>query len=68
VPAGWFPFPSWVKDPEDMPGIEFFQETKDMTIFTYYTSEIGMNQELEYGGDDYHAEYPGACTHPEHQN
>src|SRR3989442_4235821 len=48
--------------------IDFFQETKDMTIFTYYTSEIGMNQELEYGGDDLHADYPGACTHPEHQS
>ena len=56
------------KDPEDRPGVEFFQEIKDMTIFAYYTSEIGMNQELEYCGDDYHADYPGACTHPEHQS
>ena len=52
-----------------MPGVEFFQEIKEMTIFAYCTSEIGMNQELEYGGDDcYHADYPGACTHPEHQS
>ncbi|PYV32000.1 MAG: hypothetical protein DMG22_14925 [Acidobacteria bacterium] len=40
---------------------------KDATIFAYYTSKIGMEQELEYAGDDYHTEFPGACTHPEHQ-
>lgn len=52
---------------EDKPGVEFFQELKDLTIFGYYTSKIGLEQELEYGGDDYHTEFPGACTHPEHQ-
>jgi hypothetical protein len=51
-----------------MPGVEFYQEIKNMTIFAYYTFEIGMSQELEYGGDYYHADYPGACTHPEHQS
>ena len=55
------------RNPEDKPGVEFFQELKDLTIFGYYTSKIGMEQELEYGGDDYHTEFPGACTHPEHQ-
>jgi Gluconate 2-dehydrogenase subunit 3 len=59
-------------DPEnniaaDRPGIEFFQELKDRTIFGYYTSQAGMERELEYGGDDYHTEFPGACNHPEHQ-
>jgi Gluconate 2-dehydrogenase subunit 3 len=52
---------------EDKPGVEFFEELKGLTIFGYYTSKIGMEQELEYGGDDYHTEFPGACTHPEHQ-
>lgn len=52
---------------DDKPGVEFFQELKDLTIFGYYTSKIGLEQELEYGGDDYHTEFPGACTHPEHQ-
>lgn len=53
---------------EDQPGVRFFQEIKDLTIFGYYTSKIGMEQELEYGGDDYHTEFPGACNHPEHLN
>ena len=56
------------KKPEDQPGVRFFQEIKDLTIYGYYTSKIGMDQELEYGGDDYHAEFPGACNHPEHLN
>lgn len=55
------------KRPEDRRGVEFFQEFKALTVFAYYTSRIGMEQELEYGGDDYHAEFPGACAHPEHQ-
>jgi len=54
-------------NPKDKPGVEFFEELKGLTIFGYYTSKIGMEQELEYGGDDYHTEFPGACTHPEHQ-
>ena len=45
-----------------------FQEIKDLTIYGYYTSKIGMEQEIEYGGDDYHTEFPGACNHPEHMN
>jgi glucoside 3-dehydrogenase (cytochrome c) hitch-hiker subunit len=56
------------KKPEDQPGVRFFEEIKDLTIFGYYTSKIGMEQELEYGGDDYHTEFPGACHHPEHLN
>ncbi len=55
------------KNPEDQPGVEFFQELKDLTVFGYTTSQIDFEQELHYGGDDYHAEYPGACTHPKHQ-
>jgi hypothetical protein len=52
--------------PEDQPGVHFFQEIKDLTIHGYYSSKIGMEQEMEYGGDDYHTEFPGACDHPEH--
>jgi len=55
-------------NPEDQGGGAFFEQMKDWTIFGYYTSKIGLEQELEYGGDDYHTEYPGACTHPEHQS
>ena len=52
--------------PEDKPGVEFFEHFKDLTIYGYYTSKIGLEQELEYGGDDYHTEFPGACTHSDH--
>ncbi len=55
------------RDPSDKNGVEFFSEIKDYTIFAYYTSKIGMEQELQYAGGDYHTEFPGACTHPEHQ-
>ena len=47
-------------------GREFFAAIKSMTIAGYYTTEIGLNQEL---GDDGHlvlAEFEG-CTHKEHQ-
>jgi len=53
---------------EASPGAHFFERLKDATIFGYYSSRIGLEQELQYGGDDYHAEYSGACTHPEHQS
>ncbi len=58
-------------DPEnsnvnDRPGIQFFNLIKELTIFGYYTSEIGMDQELKYGGDTYHTSFPGACKHPGH--
>jgi hypothetical protein len=54
------------KQPDDQPGVHFFQEIKDLTIYGFYSSKIGMEQEMEYGGDDYHTEFPGACDHPEH--
>ncbi|MDE3180412.1 MAG: gluconate 2-dehydrogenase subunit 3 family protein [Acidobacteriota bacterium] len=53
---------------EDLEGVKFFQAIKDATLFGYYTSQIGLDQELHYGGDDYHDSFPGACTHPEHQS
>ena len=43
----------------------FFAELKRMTADGYYTSEIGIHQDLEYQGNTYVAEFPG-CTHPEH--
>jgi hypothetical protein len=38
-----------------------------MTIDGYYTSEIGIKQELKYKGNTYLKEFKG-CTHPEHQS
>jgi Gluconate 2-dehydrogenase subunit 3 len=53
---------------EDHPTSElgqFFSELKRMTINGYYTSEIGIHQDLEYQGNTYLPEFPG-CNHPEH--
>jgi gluconate 2-dehydrogenase gamma chain len=56
------------QNPKDQRGVKFFQELKDLTLFGYYTSQIGMEQELHYKGDQYNDSFPGACTHPEHQS
>ena len=56
------------KKPEDQFGRKVFEGLKDFTIWGYYSSQAGLEQELQYEGDDYHAEFPGACTHPEHQS
>lgn len=45
---------------------KFFKTIKNMTIDGYYTSEIGIKQELQYKGNTYLKEFKG-CTHPEHQ-
>jgi hypothetical protein len=43
----------------------FFREAKGRTIHGYYTSEIGIHQELKYKGNQFLAEFVG-CDHPEH--
>ena len=48
--------------PED----RFFVAAKHATIDGYYTSEIGIHQDLRYQGNTALAEFPG-CTHPEHK-
>jgi gluconate 2-dehydrogenase gamma chain len=45
---------------------QFFIAVKNMTIGGYYTSEIGIHQDMGYIGNTYLAEFP-ACTHPGHQ-
>ena len=51
---------------EDAPGVAFFLALKSMTISGYYTTEIGLRQEL---GEDGRMMLPAfvGCTHPEHQ-
>ncbi len=44
----------------------FFAALKQMTVNGYYTSAIGIHQDLQYVGNDFLPEFPG-CTHPEHQ-
>lgn len=41
---------------------EFFDTLKGLTIDAYYSTEIGLVQELGYQGNTYLAEFPG-CTH-----
>jgi hypothetical protein len=45
---------------------KFFKSVKNMTIDGYYTSKIGIHDELKYKGNTYLKEFKG-CTHPEHQ-
>jgi Gluconate 2-dehydrogenase subunit 3 len=44
----------------------FFAKLKQMTVEGYYTSRIGIHQELRYQGNTYQTEFKG-CTHAEHQ-
>jgi len=44
----------------------FFKTMKFATVDGYYTSKIGIHDELNYKGNTYLMEFPG-CTHPEHQ-
>ncbi len=50
----------------DQPGADFFRAIKGMTISGYYSTEIGLRQELGDDGRMVLAEFEG-CTHPEHQ-
>jgi hypothetical protein len=45
----------------------FFVAIKSMTVDGYYTSPIGIHQDLRYKGNAYLKEFVG-CTHPEHIN
>ena len=41
----------------------FFVTLKQMTVVGYYSSEIGIHQDLEYQGNTDVSEFP-ECTHP----
>ena len=43
----------------------FFVAIKSLTVDGYYTSQIGIHQDLKYKGNAYLKEFVG-CTHPEH--
>lgn len=45
---------------------KFFKLMKSATVDGYYTSRIGIHDELQYRGNSYIKEFTG-CTHPEHQ-
>jgi hypothetical protein len=44
----------------------FFTQLKTMTVQAYYTSPVGIQQEMEYKGNAYLLAFPG-CEHPEHK-
>lgn len=52
--------------PDDAPGVEFFKAIKSLTITGYYTSEVGMREEMGDDGKLFFMEYKG-CTHPQHK-
>jgi hypothetical protein len=47
-------------------GADFFRAIKSMTIDGYYTTEIGLRQELGDNGQLFLPQF-GGCDHPEHQ-
>ena len=49
----------------DLLGRDFFRAIKSLTITGYYTSEVGMKEELGDDGQMFFAEFKG-CDHPEH--
>jgi gluconate 2-dehydrogenase gamma chain len=55
-------------DREDLTptGVKFFHILKSLTADGYYTSQIGLIQELGYKGNTALPSFPG-CTHPDHQ-
>src|ERR1700687_5901758 len=50
-------------DLTDLPEIRFFHELKHLTVRGYYTSKIGIHDELEYKGNKVLAEFVG-CDEP----
>jgi gluconate 2-dehydrogenase gamma chain len=52
--------------PEEQPGVDFFTAIKSLTITGYYTSEVGMREEMDDDGNMFFLEFKG-CTHPEHK-
>ena len=52
-----------VRHPLDRPLLEaFFADTKQATIHGYYTSEIGIHQDLRYKGNTLLGEFVGCLT------
>ena len=51
--------------PEDRPGVDAFRALKAMTAAGYYSSEIGLTQEIGDDGQMFLTEFKG-CTHKEH--
>lgn len=48
------------------PGYSFYKLVKEMTVEGFYTSRVGLIEDLGYQGLSFLSEFPG-CTHPEHR-
>ena len=48
-------------------GRRFFRDIRRRTVFAYYTSRIGIHDEIQYKGKTPLPEWVG-CTHPEHRD
>lgn len=44
---------------DEMPEVKFFNSLKEYTVFAYYTSKIGIHDELQYKGNRVIQEYVG---------
>jgi hypothetical protein len=51
--------------PEDRPGVDVYRALKALTVAGYYSSEVGLVQEIGDDGQMFLLEFKG-CTHPEH--
>ena len=71
APANWtklsppWPQTSKVPRPLSIALDRFFPLLKRATIDGYYTSKIGIHEDLQYQGNTAVSEFPG-CTHKEH--
>jgi hypothetical protein len=50
----------------DHANFHHFQLIKELTVYAFYTSRVGLIDNLEYQGLAYLSAFP-ACTHPEHR-
>lgn len=49
---------------DDLPEVRFFHQLKRLTVTGYYTSKIGIHDELEYKGNRILQEYAGCDDQP----
>ena len=67
TPADWLARASINEaDPQTLEQI-FFRTLKQMTVNGYYSSSIGIHDDLHYQGNSYVQKFEG-CNHPEHQS
>ncbi len=66
-PEAWLEAASHHDEDPQTPLDAFFRTLKQMTINGYYSSSIGIHEDLHYQGNTYVAVFQG-CDHPEHKS